>query len=255
MAYELSDEDRRALKDYDPRVYPRPSSSVDVVIFTLHDDRLKVLLSRRKEAPFRGLWGFPGGFIDPGLDASLEACAHRTLARKARIKAPYLEQLRTYGDKARDPRDWVLTVVYFALVPYEAISNELVGNEGEARLFTVVDDHVNQRLAFDHKHILRDAVRRLRNKLEYTAIAVHLLGEEFTIPDLYRVYQIGLNDDSLDRSSFHARIIRSGLLEETGRERLTGGRPSMLYRFVSPGAQELFYPRSLVYAKRRKQDA
>jgi 8-oxo-dGTP diphosphatase len=255
MTHKLSDEDRKALEDYDPRIYLRPSSSVDVVIFTIQDDRLKVLLSRRKEPPFRGLWGFPGGFIDPGLDASLEACAHRTLAKKARVKTPYLEQLQTYGDNARDPRDWVLTVVYFALVPYESISNELVGNEAEAKLFTVVDDHVNQRLAFDHKRILKDAVRRLRNKLEYTAIAVHLLGEEFTIPDLYRVYQIGLNDDSLDRSSFHARILKTGLLHETGREKLTGGRPSMLYRFASPGAQEMFFPRSLVYARRRKQEA
>lgn len=254
MTYKLSDEDRKALKDYDPRVYPKPSSSVDVVIFTLNDDRLKVLLSRRKEPPFRGLWGLPGGFIDPGLDVSLEACAQRTLLKKARVKTPYLEQLQTYGDNARDPRDWVLTVVYFALVPFDSLSNELAGNEDQAKLFTVIDDHVKQRLAFDHKQILKDAVHRLRNKLEYTAIAVHLLGEEFTIPDLYRVYQVGLNDDSLDRSSFHARIVRSGLLEETGREKLTGGRPSMLYRFVRPGAQELFYPRSLVYAKRRKNE-
>jgi len=255
MIHKLSDEDCEALRDYDPSIYPKPSSSVDVVIFTIQDDRLKVLLSRREAPPFRGLWGFPGGFIDPELDVSLEACAHRSLAKKARVKTPYLEQLQTYGDNARDPRDWVLTVVYFALVPYESISSDLAGNEAEARLFTVVDDHVSQRLAFDHKRILADAVRRLRNKLEYTAIAVHLLGEEFTIPDLYRVYQIGLNDDSLDRSSFHARIIKSGLLEETGREKLTGGRPSMLYRFINPGAQKMFFPRSLVYAKRRRKEA
>ncbi len=246
----LNEQDRDYLRTYDPGVFRKPSSSVDVVIFTVQDGALKVLLSHRKSGLFAGQWGFPGGFIRPTEHESLDAAAHETLARKTKLRSPYLEQLRTYGSAGRDPRDWVLTVVYFALVPEHTITRNLHGNEDTHRLIKADGDRIAVRLAFDHAVILRDAVARLRGKLEYTSIAMHLMPDEFTIPELQRAYETVLGE-KLDRSSFHARTLRSGFVEEVGRTRETAGRPSKLFRSIVRDDRELFFPRSIAWARRK----
>ena len=102
------------------RDFPRPFTTVDVVIFTVADDALQVLLVQRPTAgsePFPGLWALPGGFVDVRQDADLLACARRKLLDKTGVDSPYLEQLGSWGGAARDPRGWSATHVYFALIP------------------------------------------------------------------------------------------------------------------------------------------
>jgi ADP-ribose pyrophosphatase YjhB (NUDIX family) len=56
--------------------FPRPLTTVDVVIFSASTNALEVLLVRRPAAadePFPGMWALPGGFIDTAKDADLEA--------------------------------------------------------------------------------------------------------------------------------------------------------------------------------------
>ncbi|HEY5669390.1 MAG TPA: NUDIX hydrolase, partial [Anaerolineales bacterium] len=98
--------------------YPRPSLTVDIVIFTLRENRLQVLLIRRANQPFAGYWALPGGFVQ--VDESLEDAAARELSEETGIEQAYLEQLYTYGDPERDPRGRVVSVAYFALIPADA---------------------------------------------------------------------------------------------------------------------------------------
>lgn len=100
--------------------FPRPLVTVDVVIFTVLEDALKVMLVRRPndpEDPFPGRWALPGGFIDVDKDASLLDCALRKLREKTGVAAPYLEQLGSWGGAHRDPRGWSATHAFFALMP------------------------------------------------------------------------------------------------------------------------------------------
>jgi hypothetical protein len=118
-------------------------------------------------------------------------------------------------------------------------------------IFTVRDEQlhvllvrVEFDLAFDHAHFLADAVERLRSKLEYTHIAVHLLPEEFTLPELQRTYEIILQQP-LDKSSFRRRVAQADMLEElAGKQRDGSGRPAQLYRFRDYDRQT-FFPRSI----------
>ena len=100
--------------------FPRPLTTVDVVIFTVRVDALHVLLVRRPggdDEPFPGSWALPGGFVDIERDRDLEACAMRKLKEKTGVVSPYLEQLGSWGSAGRDPRGWSATHAYFALLP------------------------------------------------------------------------------------------------------------------------------------------
>ncbi|MDS4030556.1 MAG: NUDIX domain-containing protein [Candidatus Contendobacter sp.] len=230
------------LRRYDTARYEKPSFTVDLVIFTVRNEHLHVLLVKRAEHPFKGCWALPGGFLDLRRDASVDACAARKLIQETGLRAPYLEQLKTYGSRDRDPRGWTATTVYFALMASESV--HLLGNQAEASWVGVRGDQVDFELGFDHARILADAVERLRSKLEYTHIAVHLLPEEFTLPELQRTYEIILQQP-LDKSSFRRRVIQADMLEElTGKQRDGFGRPAQLYRFRDYD-RRTFFPRSI----------
>ena len=74
--------------------YPQPSVTVDLVIFTIAEDDLKVLLIRRGQEPFKGRWALPGGFVE--IDESLERAAARELKEEVGVTNVYLEQLYTF---------------------------------------------------------------------------------------------------------------------------------------------------------------
>jgi 8-oxo-dGTP diphosphatase len=205
--------------------YPRPSVTADVIIFTLRGNDLQVLLIRRKYSPFEGMWAIPGGFV--GISESLEEAARRELEEEAGVRDVYLEQLYTFGDPGRDPRGRVITVAYFALVPAAAISPRAGDDAAEARWWSVV--HLPP-LAFDHVGILAYALKRLRYKLEYTAVGFELLPEVFTLSELQAAYEIILGE-KLDKRNFRRKILRAEVIEETGQTRTGEGRPARLYRF------------------------
>lgn len=220
---------------YDPSQYDRPSVTVDVVIFSLIDDRLKVLLVRRKQWPFAGMWAIPGGFVR--MEESLEAAAARELAEETGVRDVYMEQLYTFGDPDRDPRTRVITVAYFALVPANAIDPPQAGSDAaETRWFPMRD---LPELAFDHAQILGYALERLQYKLEYTVVGFELLPDLFTLPELQHAYELILGE-ALDKRNFRRKILAAGILEETGEMKREGeGRPARLYRYQENAVVEI----------------
>jgi len=213
--------------------YPRPSVTVDVIIFTLRDGDLQVLLIRRKHPPFRGMWAIPGGFV--GIGESLEKAALRELEEETSVHDVYLEQLYTFGDVDRDPRGRVITVAYFALVPATAIRPDVGSDAAEARWWSIYD---LPPLAFDHADILVYALQRLRYKLEYTALGFELLPEAFTLSELQAAYEIVLGEE-LDKRNFRRKILSAGIIEEIGKYRTGEGRPARLYRFRDDAVAEV----------------
>jgi len=206
--------------------HPRPALTVDIVIFSVRENRLKVLFIQRAGEPFRGNWALPGGFVE--IKESLEDAASRELLEETGIQQAYLEQLYTYGDPARDPRGRVVSVAYYALIPSDAqIRSEGGTDASQARWFSV--DELPA-LAFDHRDIVTYALRRLRYKLEYTAVGFELLPEEFTLTEIQQTYEIILGE-VLDKRNFRRRILDSGIIEPTQIKRGSGGRPARLYRY------------------------
>ena len=206
--------------------YPRPSLTVDVVIFTLRERTLQVLLVQRAEAPYASMWALPGGFVR--MEESLEEAAAREMEEETGLKEAYLEQLYTYGEPQRDPRGRVVSVAYFALIPADATIRPDGGSDASQARWTPVNRL--PQLAFDHAGIIDYALRRLRYKLEYTAAGFQLLPELFTLTEIQTTYEEILGE-KLDKRNFRRRILEAGIIEPSPHQRTGQGRPARQYRY------------------------
>jgi 8-oxo-dGTP diphosphatase len=222
--------EREFLKKYDASKFERPSVTVDVVVFSVVEGELRTILIKRGQPPFQGHWALPGGFVK--MDETLEDAALRELEEETGIKPDdvYLEQLYTFGEPKRDPRTRVITVAYFALVDSSKIQPFVTGNEEirEVNWSSVHDPPSN--LAFDHRKILDYALKRLKYKLEYTAVGLELLPETFTLTDLQNLYEAILNE-KLDKRNFRKKILSMGIVQPTRGYKKGGHRPAALYMF------------------------
>lgn len=191
-------------------------------------DVLAVLLVRRDEDPFKGLLQLPGGFV--GEMESAEETAARKLSEKTGVHAGYLEQLRTYDDHDRDPRGWIPSIAYLALLPHHRLSG--VAASSHQAEWMAVDHLADGEIGFDHRKIIDDALERLRGKLWYSNIAMGLLPEEFTTGEARRIYEAIVGQE-FDEANFARDIKASGLLVETGKTKPTRTKPGKAYRFRS----------------------
>ncbi len=219
------------MKDKFQHLYENPSVTVDIIVFTILNDDLKVILVKRKYDPFKNKWVIPGGFVR--VDESLENAAKRELMEETNVKDVYLEQLYTFGDPKRDPRGRVITIAYFTAVRPDKINLQASSDASEAQWVSVYN---LPDLGFDHKGMLKYALQRLRYKLEYTTTAFQLLPKEFTLTELQKAYEIIFNKD-LDKRNFRKKILSLGLIEDIGKmKRDVAHRPAKLYSFTKKHA-------------------
>jgi 8-oxo-dGTP diphosphatase len=201
--------------------------TADPVVFTLLDGALCVLLARRLEQPQRGMFALPGGFV--GARESPEQTAERKLREKTGVGSVHLEQLRTYADPARDPRGWLPSIAYMALVRPETLPEDGPA-EREASWHPL---SALPPLALDHARIVDDGLWRLHarvaDKAWFVRTAVGLLAEPFTLRDAQQLYE-ALRGEEVDAANFRRDIRATGLLVDTGELRSEGpGRPGHLY--------------------------
>ena len=207
--------------------YPHPAVTVDITVFTVRNDQLNILLIKRALKPYQGEWALPGGFIN--LAESLEEAAERELVEETGVSGVYLEQLFTFGEPKRDPRERVITIAYFALIPADTVELKAATDAEGVGWFSV--DKLPD-LAFDHDEILDMALDRLKAKLEYSTIALQLMPETFTLTELQHVYEL-IAREAIDKRNFRKRILAFDVIEPTGKEKREGPhRPAKLYRVI-----------------------
>lgn len=214
--------DKDFLEQYDSSVYEKPSVAVDLLMFTIKDDRLKILLTKRDQRPFIDMPALPGVFV--GMTETLDDAARRGARDKAGISDVYFEQLYTWSDIDRDPRMRIISVSYISVT-----NADRLGNMSENSSLYDVEDILSDDtvLAFDHKRMIEYGRERIRNKVEYSDIAFEFIPDKFTLPQLQRVYEILLGK-KLYKANFRKQI--SDRISETD-EMITGNahRPSRVY--------------------------
>lgn len=204
-----------------------PAVLLDIALFCIEDNGLKVLLVQRSQAPEAHRWALPGGMLRPHEDLSLEDAARRVLRRKVSVDIAHLEEVKTFSGPHRDPRGWSISVLFYALLPRDQV-HALI-NEKIEELAWVDARAPGRDLAFDHAVQLAAALNVLRGKVERHALPLHLMPDDFTLTDLQRTCEAILGH-SLDKGVFRRRIRASPALVPIDKTVVGAHRPAQLYR-------------------------
>lgn len=197
--------------------YPRPAVAVDLVLFGIIDQRLMVLRGRRAAPPYKGRSSLPGTYVRE-QESSDDACARKI--KSVGLKHTYLEQLYTFTDPKRDPRERVVTIAHYGLI---AVPETLPKGDDKIDLLEwVAADLVEEKpWAFDHHEIVVMALQRLRAKIQYAPISPHFLTDDFTLTELLLVYGAIL-DRKLDLSNFRRDLLKQELVVPVGTRQVRG---------------------------------
>ena len=206
--------------------------AVDIPVFAVFDEQLQVLVAPVNRPPhYLNIPGFVGGMVTTKETA--DDTVDRILKEKANIKGFYCEQLYTFSDIDRDKRNRVVSVAYYGLLRPDTAA----AYKHDEAYFVPVKSIKD--LAYDHKDILKMAVKRLQGKLSYTNIAQHLLPRHFTLTELQKLYELILNTE-FDKRNFRKKILSLDIIEETGTmEEGVKHRPAALYKFKTEKLVEL----------------
>lgn len=215
--------------------HPRPALTVDCVVFGYKAaTALKVLLIKRKLAPYKGTWALPGGFVQ--VSESVDNAAKRELREETGVESIFLEQLYTFGAPDRDPREHVVSVAYYALINLQEHPLQADTDASDAQWFELSEVPP---LEFDHREILDCAIARLRNKIRYAPIGFELLPKTFTLSQLQQLYEQILERE-LDKRNFRKKLLKMDLLIDTGKKETgVSHRAAQLYQFDSGKYQTL----------------
>jgi 8-oxo-dGTP diphosphatase len=185
------------------------------------------------------MWSIPGSLV--GVEEPLGTAAARVLETATSLSGVFIEQLYTFGQPGRDPRQRTITVAYYAAVPRATAQQESAAQKPGNRWahggsWWPVGELPS--LAFDHESIIEYAVTRLRYKLEYTAVGFELLPETFTLSELQASYEVVLAE-KLDKRNFRRKILAAGVIEPTGGYRSGEGRPAQVFRYREDAVAEV----------------
>ena len=226
-------------------MYEKPSVTVDNVILGWSEESVKLLLIKRKANPFKDHYALPGGFIDKNEDTTEAVLREVKEEVGIRLSENYVEQLKTIATPNRDPRSWTITVAHLTYLPSMDEVKITAGDDakeahwvtleatktGTPRLSYKGKNIPLDELAFDHKEIIREAIIRIKNRLDYQPTVLQILGTTFTLTEARKVYSkfLGISVDELDNSNF--RKTHGKFFTEVGFEtKTTKGRPRKIYK-------------------------
>jgi 8-oxo-dGTP diphosphatase len=214
--------------------HPRPAVAVDVVIFSIRNQRLEVLLIERGVAPFKNSWAVPGGFVR--MNEDLATAAARELKEETGVDASHLSQVGAFGAPTRDPRGRVISIAFYAVLRTDTITLKASTDAAQARWWPFAQ---MPRLAFDHSDIITAAHRVLADSLPNSRVPFQFLAEEFTLSELQQVHE-AIRGEVFDKRNFRKWITGQGSLRATGRYRRAGQhRPAQLFRLRAPAGRHL----------------
>jgi len=213
-----------------------PSISIDCVVFGFNAGALKVLLLKIKD---QDLWSLPGGYV--GKQEDIDAAAKRILFQRSGAQNIFLQQFGVFAELNRSEgffaefedtlwhKQRFVSLGFYALVDFTDVI-PVVDDVSSDIEWRDIDDI--PALMMDHRKIFDEALLTLRRQLNYKPIGYNLLQEEFTMPELQRLYEIIL-DKKLNRGNFYRKMIAYDILDKMDEPRKAGGahKAPNLYKF------------------------
>ena len=176
------------------------------------------------------MFALPGGFV--GAEESPEQTAERKLREKTGVGSVHLEQLRTYAEPERDPRGWLPSIAYMALVAPEALPEERPPTATRAGTRSTRSPSSRSTTRGSSTTGSGACARGSPTRPGSCGSAGGLLPEAFTLGQAQRLYE-ALRGEAVDPANFRRDVKATGSLADTGERRTEGpGRPGTLYRLA-----------------------
>ena len=207
--------------------YPRFHVAIDCVVFGFKDGELKILIQQRDFEPFQGAWSLMGGFVRE--DEDIDAAARRICHELTGLKDVYMRQVGTYGKVDRDPGARVISIAYCVLIDIDRYNEQLnmMNNSYWENISTLPD------MYFDHKDMIRDALKLLQRKVSREPVGFNLLPPLFTLTQLQTLHEAILSE-KMDKRNFRKRVGEMNFIEKTQMmDKTSSRRGAYLYRFNS----------------------
>lgn len=199
--------------------------SVDCIIFGFDEGKLKILIGRRQMDPGRGQWSLYGGFVTE--QESIDNAAERVLRDLTGLRHIYMQQVGAYGAVDRDPGERVISIAYYALINVRDYDEQLRSEHG----VEWVDIKQIPPLYSDHNLMVKDALRKMRQKIRVEPISFRLLPSLFTLTQLQHLYEAVMGEE-VDKRNFRKRVKEMEFIEKTELiDKTSSKRGAALYRF------------------------
>ena len=199
--------------------------SVDCIIFGFDEGKLKILIGRRQMDPGRGQWSLYGGFVTE--QESIDNAAERVLRDLTGLRHIYMQQVGAYGAIDRDPGERVISIAYYALINVRDYDEQLRSEHG----VEWVDIKQIPPLYSDHNQMVKDALRKMRQKIRVEPISFRLLPSLFTLTQLQHLYEAVMGEE-VDKRNFRKRVKEMEFIEKTELiDKTSSKRGAALYRF------------------------
>lgn len=208
-------------------LYKKQGTHLISTIFTVDKGDTKVLLIKRKNEPYKDMWALPGGALYNNED--LENGLKRELKEKTGIENIKLSMFNVYGKLNRSPVFRMVAIGYIGVIDSNRVKvlKETL-KTSNADWFNIKNI---PELAYDHNEILSDALETLKEKIFETDILKNLFNDEFTLPELQKVYETILNK-KFDRRNFRKKLINDEVIIDTNKViNFEGKKPAKLYKF------------------------
>ena len=207
--------------------HPRFHVAIDCVVFGFKDNELKILIQQRNFEPFQGVWSLMGGFVRENED--IDEAATRVCNELTGLKDVYMRQVGAYGKVDRDPGARVVSIAYCVLIDIDRYNGQLnmINNSYWENINTLPE------MFFDHKDMIRDALKLLQRKVSREPVGFNLLPPLFTLTQLQTLHEAILGE-KMDKRNFRKRVGDMNFIEKTGMvDKASSRKGAFLYRFNS----------------------
>lgn len=186
--------------------YPHYAIAADTLTFKFESNKLQVLLIKRKNDPYKDCWALPGGFMN--VDETTEDTAKRELFEETNINVDKIYQLGAYDTVDRDPRERVISIVYYCFVQNN-IKPKAADDAKELRWYNI---EKLPTLGFDHNIIIDDCLKKLREDFTLNPLlGKQLLPKTFTINDLHALYE-SIYIKKMNKSILQNKLIKQNII-------------------------------------------
>ncbi|MDX1364646.1 MAG: NUDIX domain-containing protein [Arenibacter latericius] len=199
--------------------------ATDCIVFGFDEGILKLLVFKRRIAPFKGEWSLIGSFVEE--EESVTETARRVIFQFTGLENIFLQELKVYSDVDRDPGARCISIAQYALIRINDYDKGQVEDHG-AKWFAL--DQLPD-LVLDHHSMISDALERLREKATRKPIGFELLPKKFTIPQLQILYE-SIYQRKMDDRNFRKKLLSFDLLIKLKEKDKTNSKKgAFLYQF------------------------